>query len=246
VKLILTLGFVLTCSVARSGSWPVYVLLFAIVFSMEILSDLGPVHVLKRSALALPFALAAMPVVFSTQGQPLFSIALGNVVLMASVEGLSRFFSILIKSWLSVQAVILLAASTPFPELLQAMRAIGTPQLLVAMFGLMWRYLFVLLDEALRLMRARSARSGQLQSAALTPGGSVAWRARVTGGIAGSLLVRAFERSERIYSAMLARGYDGETRSLPLAPIQFAEWLTLGLGVGALAFLVLLDAATGT
>jgi cobalt/nickel transport system permease protein len=246
VKLILTLGFVLTCSAARFGSWPVYVLLLAIVLSMEVLSGLGPAHVLKRSALALPFGLAAMPVIFSTQGQPLFSIALGNAEIMATMEGLSRFFSILIKSWLSVQAAIVLAASTPFPELLQAMRAIGTPKLLVAMFGLMWRYLFVLLDEALRLMRARSARSGQLESAAVTHGGSVAWRARVTGGMAGSLLVRAFERSERIYSAMLARGYDGETRSLPLAPIQFAEWLTVGLGLGAFAFLVLLGLATGT
>ena len=127
----------------------------------------------------------------------------------------------MLKSWLSVQAAIVLAASTPFPELLQAMRAIGAPRLLVAMFGLMWRYLFVMVDEALRLMRARSARSGQLEGGTSRSGGSIAWRARVTGGMAGNLLIRAFERSERIYSAMLARGYDGETRSLPLPPIAF-------------------------
>ena len=47
----------------------------------------------------------------------------------------------------------MLAATTPFPDLLLAMRAVGIPRLLVAIFGLMWRYLFVLVDEALRLMR---------------------------------------------------------------------------------------------
>lgn len=245
VKLVLTLGFVLTCSVARFGSWPVYVFLFAIVLSAEILSRVGPMHVLKRSALALPFALAALPVVFTTPGQHLFSIVAGNVSLNASVEGLSRFLSILLKSWLSLQAAILLAASTPFPQLLQAMRAVGTPQLLVGMFGLMWRYLFVLVDEALRLMRARSARSARPEGDASRPGGSLAWRARVTGGMAGNLLVRAFERSERIYSAMLARGYDGETRSLPLAPIRFTEWLTLAVGLAVFASLVVLGTAPG-
>ena len=221
VKLVLTLGFVLTCSVTRVGSWPVYVLLFAIVLSAEILSGLGPVYVIKRSALALPFALAALPVVFSTEGRHLFSVSAGAMAVTASVEGLERFLSILLKSWFSVQAAIVLAASTPFPQLLQAMRAIGTPQLLVGMFGLMWRYLFVLLDEALRLTRARSARSSRLEQSTSGHGGSVLWRARVTGGMAGNLLVRAFERSERIYSAMLARGYDGEIRSLAPAPMRF-------------------------
>ncbi len=67
----------------------------------------------------------------------------------------------------------------------------------------------------------------------------------MTGGMAGNLLVRAFERSERIYSAMLARGYDGETRNLPLAPIRFTEWLTLAAGLAVLAFLVVLGAAPG-
>src|SRR4030042_622762 len=73
----------------------------------------------------------------------------------------SHDFSVTLKSWLSVQAAVVMASATPFPELLQAMRAVRIPRLLVAMFGLMWRYTFVLVDEALRLMRARAARSGQ-------------------------------------------------------------------------------------
>jgi cobalt/nickel transport system permease protein len=143
------------------------------------------------------------------------------------------------KSWLSVQAAILLAASTQFPELLQAMRAVGIPRLLVSMFGLMWRYLFVLVDEALRLMRARQARSGQSMVAGKKSGGSVAWRARLTGGMAGNLFLRAFERSDRIYVAMLSRGYDGEVRTLPLPALTGLNRLILAAGLFFLGLLLL-------
>ena len=80
---------------------------------------------------------------------------------MPHYPGLERFVSIAIKSWLSVQAAIVLASSTSFPDLLVAMRALHVPQLLVSIFGLMWRYMFVLVDEATRLLRARASRSGR-------------------------------------------------------------------------------------
>jgi cobalt/nickel transport system permease protein len=108
----------------------------------------------------------------------------------------------------------------------------------VGMFGLMWRYLFVLVDEALRLMRARAARSGQSGEAGRRSGGSVAWRARVTGGMAGNLFLRAFERSDRIYMAMLSRGYDGEVRALPLASMDSTAWGILMAGLALLGLLL--------
>ncbi|HET6846095.1 MAG TPA: cobalt ECF transporter T component CbiQ [Anaerolineales bacterium] len=244
VKLLLSLAFILTCSLGPLGRLPMYVMLFALNLAVQILSGLGPLYVLRRSAIALPFALAALPLLFTTPGQTVFSVPYGNADFTASAEGLSRFLTILFKSWLSVQAAIVLAASTPFPELLRAMRAIGAPQLLVAMFGLMWRYLFVLLDEALRLTRARTARSARLPGNQYKSGGTVAWRAHVAGGMAGNLLVRAFERSERIYSAMLARGYDGEVRSLPLPPISSTDWITLTVGLLVLALLAIVGSVT--
>ncbi|MDO9128687.1 MAG: cobalt ECF transporter T component CbiQ [Anaerolineales bacterium] len=237
VKFVLTLAFVLTASLTPMAAWPVYILLFALVLSVEILSGLGVGYVLKRASLALPFVLAALPIIFTTKGTALFTLPLGAWTLTASAEGLARFVSVALKSWLSVQAAILLASSTPFPELLQAMRAIRIPRLLVAMFGLMWRYLFVLVDEALRLMRARAARSGQSGVKGARSGGSVAWRARVAGGMAGSLFLRAFERSDRIYVAMLSRGYDGEVRAMPLPALTGDGWLAL---VAGLALLILL------
>jgi cobalt/nickel transport system permease protein len=246
VKFVLAVAFILTCSLTPISAWAVYILLFALILSIEILSTLGVGYVLKRASLALPFVLAALPVIFTTKGAELFSLPIGTWTLTASVEGLERFISIALKSWLSVQAAIVMAAATPFPELLQSMRAVGIPRLLVAMFGLTWRYLFVLVDEALRLIRARAARSGVSSSSspstslrAAHEGGGIIWRAQVTGGMAGSLFLRGFERSDRIYTAMLSRGYDGEVRVMPLPALSGVSKLVLFAGLLLLGILLL-------
>jgi cobalt/nickel transport system permease protein len=235
VKLSLSLIYILTVALTPEAAWPAYILLFALILAAELLSALGLKHVMKRAALALPFVLAALPLVFTTPGTEWARWEVGSVVLTVTGPGVARFAGIALKSWLSVQAAILLAASTPFPDLLMAMRALHIPRLLVAMFGLTWRYLFVLVDEALRLIRARAARSGGSR-----PGGSLAWRAKVAGGMAGNLFLRAFERSDRIYMAMIARGYDGEVRSLPLGELTGKSRLVLTGGAALLVLILLL------
>jgi cobalt/nickel transport system permease protein len=242
VKFVLTVAFILTVSLTPYGAWPVYLLLLSLMISVEILSGLGVGFVLRRAALALPFVLAALPLVFTTPGRELVRLPLGPWTLVASISGMLRFANVAVKSWLSVQAAIVLASSTPFPDLLLAMRAVHIPRLLVAMFGLMWRYLFVLADEALRLMRARASRSGHARQVdgglkPVRPGGSLAWRARVAGGMVGSLFLRAIERSDRIYVAMLSRGYDGEVRSFALPPLSLRARGTLLMGLLILGLL---------
>jgi cobalt/nickel transport system permease protein len=227
VKLVLTIVFILTNTLIPTGAWPIFVLLLALILSVELLSELGVIFVLKRSSLAIPFVLAALPLILTVPGATLFILPVGPWTIHASYPGLERFISIAIKSWLSMQAAIVLAGSTSFPELLVAMRALRVPRLLVSIFGLMWRYLFVLVDEATRLMRARSARSGQSEKPDAKTGGNIAWRARVAGGMAGNLFLRAFERSDRIYMAMVSRGYDGESRTLPLPDIRPTQWAIL-------------------
>lgn len=238
IKLLLAVFFILTTALVPAGAWPVYILLFALILSVELVSDLGVGYVIKRSSLALPFVLAALPLIFTIPGQALFTLHTGPWFIQASYPGVERFISITLKSWISVQAAIILAASTSFPDLLVAMRAWHVPRLMVSIFGLMWRYLFVLVDEANRLMRARMARSGQSDQMGKKTGGSLAWRARVTGGMAGSLFLRAFERSDRIYTAMLSRGYDGEARALPLPGIRPSQWAILAGCLGLLSLLL--------
>jgi cobalt/nickel transport system permease protein len=185
---------------------------------------------------AAPFVLAAAPLLVTVEGVPLVSLSLGALSLSVTAAGLERFLSIAFKSWLSVQMAILLTATTPLVDLLVAMHALRLPRLLTAVLSLMWRYLAVLADEALRMLRAREARSASLQGAG---GGSLSWRARVTGAMAGTLFLRGYERSERIYSAMLARGYDGTIRSFPPKPLSAAERLALVSGVVLLVTLML-------
>ena len=195
VKLVVAMLFILATALTPDGTWLAYGLLVALLLGVIVISQLGLGFVQRRAAVALPFALAA-------------------------VTGLVRFVSILCKSWLSVQMAVVLTASTRFPALLQAMRSLRLPKILVSIIGFTYRYIFVIGDEALRLMRARVARSGALDGRG---GGSLFWRARVTGGMAGSLFLRSIERSERIYDAMLARGYDGEVRSLRPPVLQLRD-----------------------
>jgi cobalt/nickel transport system permease protein len=239
VKFLLTVAFLLAVSLTPPGGWAVYVLLFSFILSVEILSGLGVGYVLRRASLAIPFVLAALPLIATTPGRDVLVLPVGAWDVHVTVEGVQRFLHVALKSWLSIQAAIVLAASTPFPDLLLAMRSVGIPRLLVAMFGLMWRYLFVLADEALRLMRARAARSGAAPGAVRREGGTLRWRARVAGGMAGNLFLRAFERSDRIYVAMLSRGYDGETRSMPLPALTRSSWVILAGGLAVLAGLAL-------
>lgn len=227
LKFVLTLAFILTCALTPAGAWPVYILLFAIILAVEILSELGVGFVLKRAVLALPFVLAAVPIIFTLPGRELFNFDLGWWNLTVSQPGMERFISIALKSWISVQAAIVLATTTSFPDLMLAMRSVRIPRLLVSIFGLMWRYLFVLADEAIRLMRARQARSGEAEQPGFKTGGSLTWRAQIAGGMAGNLFLRAFERSDRIYMAMLSRGYDGEIRSEPLPEFTRINWTIL-------------------
>jgi cobalt/nickel transport system permease protein len=237
VKFILTVAFILAVAFTPTATWPVYVLLLTIALAAAVTSELGVTYALKRALLAAPFALAALPSLFTLPGAALFAVQIGSWTLTATEPGLQRLLSVMLKSWISMQAAILLTATTRFPDLLIAMRAVRVPRLLVAIFGLMWRYLFVLVDEAIRLIRARDARSG---SPAGRGGRSVGWRARVTGSMVGNLFLRGYERSERIYAAMTARGYDGEVRTFPLPPLDAAQVIVLILGLMSLGALTLL------
>jgi cobalt/nickel transport system permease protein len=219
VKLVLAVLFIVATALTPDGAWLAYGLLAGLLLGVVVASRLGVEFVLRRSLVALPFALAAVTVTFSISGQVLLTIRVFGGELSITDAGVLRFAGILLKSWLSVQMAVVLTASTHFPALLRAMRNLRVPKVLVAVTGFAYRYIFVIGDEVMRMMRARAARSGTRSGKG---GGSVFWRTRVTGGMAGSLFLRSIERSERIYDAMVARGYDGEVRVLR-SP-------TLGLG----------------
>jgi cobalt/nickel transport system permease protein len=212
VKVAVTIAFIVSNALLPDGAWMAFVFAWLFLLAANALSRLGIAYTFKRSLVALPFALIAITVLFSIPGKPIanFSIAMWNFVITDA--GLLRFVSILIRSWLSVQIALLLVAATRFPDLIHALEHLRVPAILTTIIAFLYRYLFVLTDEVLRLLRARESRSAA--SAGKRSGGGVLWRAKVAGHMAGQLFLRSYERSDRIYNAMLSRGYSGHLYTL--------------------------------
>jgi cobalt/nickel transport system permease protein len=221
VKLLLLLTVVVALALLPFGQWAALAAFALLIWTAILRAGIGLAETLKRSLVALPFALVAVSLVISRPGTPLFSIALGPIQLTGTAEGLIAFISVLIKSWLSVQAVLLLMAVTHFADVLRALRELRLPAVLVAILGFSYRYLFVMVDEAQRMLRARESRSAA--ASGRSSGGSIGWRAAVVGRMVGTLFIRAYERSERIYVAMLSRGYQGEPLALTARPLSARE-----------------------
>jgi len=202
-KLVATLAFVLVAT--NLATWTSLLGLGVVAAAITLVSRVPPATALKRSLVALPFAgMVALSIPFTGDGQVVWSAQLGRWTLAITDQGLGLFASIVVKAWLSTLVSGLLVTTTPFPILLNALHALRVPRILITIISFMYRYLFVLIDEAMRLQRARLARS------AGGTDGAVLWRIKVLGGMIGSLFIRSYERSERIYYAMLSRGYDGQ------------------------------------
>lgn len=215
VKVITAFLLIAGIVVTPDYAWTAYTLLWTLIGSLAALSQLSVWRLGRRAGLALPFTLAAVTLLVTTPGQPILSVA----GLMVTDTGLGRFLGIVLKSWLSMQVALLLTATTDSADLLSALRGLGVSETLVATISLMQRYLLTLKDEAERLLRARASRSGMREG--VKSGGNLLWRAQIAGGMVGNLFLRSYERSERVYAAMLARGYKGHVRYQDMPPLTW-------------------------
>ncbi len=162
--------------------------------------------VLKRFALALPFAVFAglANMVFDTA--PAFFIG-GLGVSLGAVS----FLVILIKTYLAVMAVLILAATTTLQELSHQLVRIKVPAVLVMLITMIYRYLSILLSEASAMVTAYTLRSP----------GARGIRIKHMGSFVGQLLLRSVDRASRVYAAMKCRGYQG---AVGYAPKRRVAW----------------------
>jgi cobalt/nickel transport system permease protein len=237
VKVVVTLVFILSNALLPDGAWIAFALSWLFLLLANVLSNLGIGFTFKRSLIALPFALVAMTVLFSMPGKPLASFHFLLWDFTVTDAGLLRFISILIRSWLSVQMAILLVAVARFPDIIHALEHLRVPGILTTIIAFLYRYLFVLADEVFRLMRARESRSAV--AAGTRSGGSVVWRAQIAGHMAGQLFLRSYERSDRVYNAMLARGYAGHLNTINPHELRRVDYVTTALVLAAILFLQL-------
>lgn len=225
VKVLITFIFILSTALLPDGAWGAYLLSWLLIMGTGLLAGIRPGFLITRSFLIIPFLLAAVTVIFTLPGEAVWT---GPFGLTISDNGLLRFSSIFLRSWVAVQMAILLTATTRFPDILHALRHLKVPATLVSILAFMYRYLFVMADEASRLLRARAARSAQLPGQ--KSGRSLRWRGKVAGNLVGQLFIRSLERSDRVYQAMLARGYRGELLTMNPHQMVSSDWLILIAG----------------
>ena len=233
IKVVVSILYILSNALLPDGAWLAFGLAWLFLILANALSDLGLGYTFRRSFIALPFALVAVTVLFSLPGEALVRFHFMMSEFTITDAGLLRFVSIVIRSWLSMQMAILLVAVTRFPDLIHAFEHLRVPAILTTIIAFLYRYLFVLTDEVIRLLRARQSRSAAVSGQ--RSGGGVLWRARVAGSMAGQLFLRSYERSDRIYNAMMARGYAGQLRTLNPHILRGRDWM-----YAVLAFLFIL------
>ena len=230
-KFIFALLFILLVVLTTPGSWFAFTLYFAVMAGLILAAKLPVGYVLRRSLAVMPFVLMiAIFVPFFKSGEVAGSYNIWLWKVTVTYSGIQVLLNILIKSWLSILSLIWLTSTTRLTHLLYALERLRFPHVLVMILSFMYRYLFVIADEMMRMKQARDSRSF---------GGGGLRQLRTMGNMIGTLFIRSYERSERVYTAMVARGFDGQARVLDTLRFKKADAL-FGLGLG----LILITAST--
>ncbi|MEI6602755.1 MAG: cobalt ECF transporter T component CbiQ [Clostridia bacterium] len=200
VKLLTT--FVFLVSIISFDRFEIINLLPFLVYPMYIVffAELPIRPILKRMLMVAPFVL---------------SIGILNPIF--DRNGWLTFFSIVLKSLLTVSAGILLIATTGMERLSGALRILKVPKTFVLQLLLTYRYISVLIEEVGRMQRAYALRA---------PGQKGIQRS-AWGSFAGQLVLRTFERAQRIYESMYLRGFEGEYHTGKTAQIMLQDVLYL-------------------
>lgn len=227
-KLISFIVFVLAVATTPLFHWWDLTLYSLVLWLLARCSRLSLRPIFWRSAALAPIivgiALVTVVAARGYQGGNLIPRGLGFIFLVG-------------RSWLALLAVGVLAASTPFDELVSGARRLGLPLILTSLLLLAYRYLFVLTEEVTRLNRAAQSRNFGLSAGASGGWRQILWRGEVVGWMIGSLFLRSFARGERVYAAMLSRGYRGQPKTWDDRPWRKNDVLFL---LGFLALIVLI------
>ena len=212
VKIVLMATFMVLVSLAPANWRFLPAILFPV--TLLVISRVPPVYLLKRTALVLPFVFAVIIFMPFLPGEKvLYTSSLFGHDLEITEEGLTVCVSVLSKATVCMLTLLVLVATTRFALILKALYAMKVPVVLVMLISFLYRYLFVLFDQALRMKRARDSRLVRRRHH------SVKERLSVAAGMIGSLFLRTYTRAERVYDSMLARGFSGEMHSM-------TEWRT--------------------
>ena len=208
-KIVGLCGVTAVAVTAPLDRWPVFVACGAVLALYAAVARVRPLELWRRLRLVLPLVLAVGALVpFVRAGGRAYDV--GPVAVHEA--GLAILAAVAAKATLGTASAALLSATTPFPAVLRGLEALRVPRLLVLVAAFMYRYLFVIAAE---LGRMRCA----LLSRGYRPRNPL--HAAPAGRIATAMFLRTYGRGERVYLAMLARGYRG---AMPqLAPLSLGR-----------------------
>jgi len=190
------------------------------------MSGIGFARVFRQSLWVLPLILLIG--IFNPIMDTVTAFILGGV---AVSRGWVSFFSILLRGLLAVQAAVIMTKAAGFYDMCVAMRSLGCPRMLVTQMQLTFRYMIVVVEEAVGMDRARKARGFGRSSYPLGM-----WSRMV-----GQLLVRSYERATRIHRSMLSRGFDGTMPLSRTRKMDAGSWIFMLVWIVVILLLRLLD-----
>lgn len=190
----------------------------------------GPI--LRKLILVSPFVISIGIM------NPIFDRTPVEVAGIILAHGWLTFGSILIKSGLTLSASLLLIATSGLDQLAQSLRMLRVPKIFVLQLLLTYRYLSVLLEELARMLRAYGLRAP----------GQRGVRREAWGPFVGQLLLRTMDRAQRVYQAMVLRGFSGEYHPgrIPRMNARDLAYLTLWILYFLLARFLPLSYLLGT
>lgn len=223
VKIVCLVVFVLAVvATPREMFWPFAIYAAIIVVTWQF-ARIPLRWVLPRMLIEAPFLVLAVLLPFAEGGQ-----RIDVAGLQLSVSGLWAAWGIVVKGTLGVAAALTVAATTSATELPAALSRLAVPAIVTSVLVLMIRYIDLLSAEVSRMRMARIARGD-------SPRALHQARAIATG--VGALFLRSYERGERVYAAMLSRGFDGKAPDLAVigAPPRAAatQWVVAMLPAAA-------------
>lgn len=206
IKIITLFAFIFFVIFTPITAFVKFYFYFIVIFSIILLSRVPLKFIFKRSLVIVPFVLlVAVFAPFLKEGDAIASLSLGPIVIGITYAGVLIFMNVLTKSWLSVLSMITLTSTTRSPELLRGLEKLKMPKVMIMIISFMYRYFTVLVEEVIAMKRARDSRSFNR---------SLIGNIKTIGSIIAVLFIRSYERGERIYYAMLLRGFDGKIRTL--------------------------------
>jgi len=194
-KLLAVLLFIIVVVLTPNTEYWTFGIYLSLVLSVLVISKLPVKRMAKRMVVEVPFVIFALmlPLFGREPDVEVFGLSLSEAGLIAG-------FGILAKATLGVMASMILAATTPARDILNALAFVKLPNTLIQIASFMVRYSAVVLDELQRMKVARESRGFSAR-------GIQHWR--ILAQSAGALFIRSYERGERVHLAMLSRGYRG-------------------------------------